>query len=156
MISDISGDEPLYYDFSSSHLDWKKLYISDYFPFNDGVPTTWLATSTSSSSHPVENCSISQATVPLMISSPSGDELPYFYELSYSYLSWKMFDILSYCPFNDLLPIRWWATTTSSPPLTPDGKCLISQATVLLMISSSPGDEPLLRVLLLSPQLENV
>jgi hypothetical protein len=61
-----------------------------------------------------------------MISSISEDELLYYYEFSYSYLSWKVFDISSYCPF------------------------------ISLMISSPPGDEPLLRVLLLSPQLEDV
>jgi len=142
-----------YYEFSSSHPSWKMFDISSYCPFNDLLPIRWWATSTTSFSHP----------------------------------SWKLFDFSSYCLYIGLLPTRWWATTNrvllisphlevvqylkllslkwspshqvmsycTTPTLTSAGRCSISQASVPLMISSPLGDEPLLRVLLLSPQLKD-
>jgi hypothetical protein len=123
--------------------------------FKDLLPIRWWATTTSSPPlTPAGKCSISQATVSLKISFSLGDE-PLLRVLLLS-PQLEMFNISSYCPFKDILPIRWWATTSRSPPFTQVGRCLISHASVPLMISSPTGDEPLLRlrVLLLSPQLE--
>ncbi len=124
-------------------------------PFNNLRYIRWWATTSPPVTSAERSC-ISLATFPLMMASLPHDEPPQRPPPLTPIGNCSISLATVHLAFNDLFPTRWWATTTSSHPITPAGRCSISHVTVPLIISSRRGDELLLRVLILSPQLEAV